>query len=325
MTPLSLSRVSLLAVLSLAAAAAAADEARDWLMKIERAPRELNYDGVFVYRHGERLETLRIVHKVGGSGVQERLTSLNGRPREIVRSAGMVQCYLPDENSMLIEHNKVDGGGFPSLLPMRLSGLNAGYNLRLGKTARIAARDARLVVVEPKDNYRYGYRLWADQGTGLLLKAELFDRAGKSIEQFMFTSLRTGIDIPDEALQAQMRPGATMHRDNAEVGELEKRSFEATKLPPGFHLTTRLVRKLSNRDEKIEHLLYSDGLASVSVFIEHMGIKPMKAMKHPTRMGAVHASMRTIDKHRVTVVGEVPLDTITLIAESIKPVVRAIE
>src|SRR6266849_5658289 len=175
--------------------ASADDGAYEWLMKMDRAARTLNYEGMFVYQHGDRLETMRIFHGVSDGAVRERLVSLNGGAREIIRNEHEVQCYFSDKNSLVVEYRQADGKNFPTIFPQQLSDLNRNYEIQLGGTGRVANRPTQLVVIKAKDTYRYGYQLWADKATGLLLKAELVDSNGKIIEQFMFTQLNSGVPI----------------------------------------------------------------------------------------------------------------------------------
>ena len=302
--------------------ARAADDAHAWLMKIDAAAREQNYDGVFVYQHGDKLETMRIIHRVDGDRVRERLVSLNGAPREVIRTDREVQCFLPDEKSVVVEHRKAENRGFPSILPTELRALDANYTIALGRRGRIVDREAQMVSIKPKDNFRYGYELWADRATGLLLRAALVDGAGKAIEQFLFTQITPNAAIAAADLKPQfMRKDSVWHRAAAmEDANSGPGSWAAADLPPGFELTTRIVRKMPAGQQPVEHLVYSDGLATVSVFVEKLRRNGRARVNGPNRMGAVSAYVKVADEHRVTVVGEVPGATVDLIGKSVKPI-----
>lgn len=298
----------------------AADDAHDWLMRMDKASRALNFDGVFIYRHNDKLETMRIIHRVEGGRVHERLVSLTGAPREIIRTDREVQCYLPDENSVVIEHRKAESNGFPGILPQQISDLDRNYSLTLGHAGRVADRDAQFIVVKPKDGYRYGYELWADKATSLLLRADLVDDQGKTVEQFMFTNIQPGANISADDLKPHFgKKSSVWHRSN-EDNSTAAPKWTAQRLPAGFKLTTHVMRKSALHNKLTEQLVYSDGLAAVSVFIEKLNpdsrSKPHTTANH---MGAVHAFRKTIDDHRVTVVGEVPAATVDLIGQSVKP------
>ena len=302
--------------------AARADDAHAWLMKIDAAAREQNYDGVFVYQHGDKMETMRIIHRVENGRVRERLVSLNGAPREVIRTDREVQCFLPDEKSVLVEHRKAENRGFPSILPTELRALDANYTIALGRRGRIVDRDAQMVSIRPKDGFRYGYELWADRATGLLLRADLVDGTGKAIEQFLFTQITPNAVIAPADLKPQfMHKDAVWHRatalDDAASGP---GSWAPTELPPGFKLSTRIVRKMPAGQQPVEHLVYSDGLATVSVFVEKLNRSGRGRVDGPNRMGAVSAYVKVADEHRVTVVGEVPGATVDAIGKSVKPI-----
>ena len=301
--------------------AMAADAAHEWLMKINHAARALDYEGIFVYQHDKQLETMQIFHKVENNSSRERLMSLNGAPREIVRDANEVRCYWPDKNSVMVEYRKAEGKAFPSILPERLQDLDEYYTLTLGNTERITGRVAQLVIIKPTDQYRYGYRLWADVDSGLLLKADLLDNQDTVLEQFMFTQVNIGAKIPDSALAPGMT-GKSMvwYREDGDTRNVsDKPGWSASQLPKGFRLSAHMTRRLPMRKQPVEHLVYTDGLAAVSVFIEKQekGVKPF--MQGPSRMGAVHAMSAQSGDYQITTVGEVPAATVAFIGGSVSP------
>ena len=304
-------------------AAVAADEAYEWLEKMNQAARSLTYQGSFIYQHGSRMESMRILHRVQGGLVRERVVSLNGAAREVIRTGDEIRCYLPDENSVVVERRKAGSRSFPSLVPQSVQELGASYQLALGATQRIAGRPAQEVKVVPRDDYRYGYQLWVDTKTGLLLQAGLLDTSGRAIEQFMFTHIEIGGSIPDAALEPHNHgKDYVWHREEREIAQpaTGEAGWTARELPPGFSLSMRSIRRIPSRPVAVEHLVYSDGLAVVSVFIEKQddGNRPVAASES-TRMGAVHARGRTVDAYHVTVVGEVPEITVDLISNSVAP------
>lgn len=301
--------------------AMAADDAHEWLMKINRAARALEYEGIFVYQHDAQLETMQIFHKVENNSSRERLVSLNGAPREIVRDANEVRCYWPDKNSVMVEYRKAEGKAFPSILPERLQDLDEYYTLKLGNTERITGRVAQLVIIKPTDQYRYGYRLWADVDSGLLLKADLLDNQDAVLEQFMFTQVNIGAKIPASAFAPGMT-GKSMvwYREDGDTRNVsDKPGWSASQLPKGFRLSAHMTRRLPMRKQPVEHLVYTDGLAAVSVFIEKQekGVKPF--MQGPSRMGAVHAMSAQSGDYQITTVGEVPAATVAYISGSVSP------
>jgi sigma-E factor negative regulatory protein RseB len=297
--------------------AAYADEAHDWLAKMERASRTVSYEGVFVYQHGDTLESMRVIHSTKDGSVRERLVALNGAAREVVRTERGVQCYFPDDQSVALQR-PVGAKGFPTIVPQRLADLDKNYAIRLGQVERVADRPAQLVIIEPKDAYRYGYRLWADQATGLLLKANLVATDHKLIEKFMFTHIRSGIAIPPADLQpkSQGKERVAQPEDSQPV-PVQDTGWSVPGLPPGFTLSAHLQQKMGSHRHSVEHFVYSDGLAAVSVFIERVE-NEAKALHGPAGgMGAVHAFGKVVDNHQVTVVGEVPAVTANMIGQSV--------
>lgn len=299
--------------------ARASDEAHGWLLRIHRAAQTLNYQGTFVYQHGGRLDTMRVFHRAEGGVVRERLISLTGPAREVIRTDDEVLCYLPDQKSVYVEHRRLDGKGFVTIEPERLPDLEQNYSIELGKRARVAGRPAQQLLIRARDDYRYGYTLWADVETALLLKADLVNDRGKVLEQFMFTHIAIGGKIPASALEPQTPvEGLTWYRDNRVRTEAPTKSWRAQRLPKGFKLSSSVMRRLPKADRIVEQLVYSDSLAAVSVFVEKLdGGATTEVLEGPMRMGALHALGKVLDGHYITVVGEVPPKTIVMIGSSL--------
>lgn len=301
--------------------AAVAADGYAWVKKIDEASHSVSYEGIFVYQHNQSLEAVRILHAVDKDGVvRERLLSLTGAPREIIRNRGQVVCYFPDKKSVVIEH-RAAGKGFPSILPERVAELKKHYVIETGGTERVAGQAAQQIIITPRDKYRYGYQLWADKTSGLLLKAVLVNSKGRPIEQFMFTQISTRVDIDPEDLKLReddLPRGVLRHEGQVRSGHTLR--WAATQVPAGFELVSYFTRTTPGRETAVEHLVYSDGLAAVSVFIEKRGPESDKGMERPGRIGAVHAFGKRVDDHQITVVGEVPAATVDLIGKSVKPV-----
>jgi sigma-E factor negative regulatory protein RseB len=298
----------------------AATEAQDWLMRIHRAAERLNYDGTFVYQHGAQLETMRIFHRADKGVVKERLISLTGPAREVIRTDEEVRCYLPDQKSVVVEHRRVGQAAFVAIVPERLGDLEENYVIELGHKARVAGRAAQQLLIRARDDFRYGYRLWADRDTGLLLKADLTDEKGALLEQFLFTQVNIGGSISDAALAPQTTDSSLVwYRDNDIPLGAPVQTWQATQVPKGFKLSSTVMRRLPKGNRVVEQLVYSDSLAAVSIFVERLNDRAPSAtmMDGPTRVGALHAFGKTLDGHHVTVVGEVPTKTIDMIGNSL--------
>jgi len=174
-------------VLAAGAAIAQSPETLAWLRKIQDATRNLSYTGTFVYQQGNKNETSRIT-RLAPADV-ERLEVLDGLPRELVRTRDTVRCYLPESKVVKVERRTPDRS-FPALLPDQLNALAQHYDISLGETRRIGGFECQGVMLTPKDNLRYGYRLYADRSTGMLVRAVTVDSAGNQVEQFTSATSR---------------------------------------------------------------------------------------------------------------------------------------
>jgi len=292
-------------------------------MKMRDAAQSLSYDGVFVYVYGTKIEAMRVVHQVKEGVSRERIYAMNGAPREVIRDDKQVWCYVPEKKIGVREYRQALKQGFPSILPNQLEQLKSSYNFTFLERERIADRQTRIISVEPSDDLRYGYTLWADEETGLILKAALLDTDNKPIEQYMFTQVSIGTDVTDQALlpMTPKKSLAWFNNDDAKdvIDEVQKNSasdWQLNDIPKGFMLSQTIKRKSPVSHRMVEHFVYSDGLAAVSVFIEKMGSRS-RAISGINRMGAVHAFGKVVDGYQVTVVGEVPAKTVGMIGESV--------
>lgn len=295
-------------------------EAHEWLVRMSQAAQMLNYEGTFIYLHNGKLEAMHIVHKFSDKGEQERLSSLNGAAREIVRDNSTITCILPDDKSVVVDRSRPKKLFPVDLTSKDVNRLGKYYSFELGETGRIASRNTQQVLVKPRDHYRFGYRLWLDKETGLLLKSDMVDERGESIEQIMFTQIDYSAVIPDIALKPKLMGTQYKwfeHEKNSPVEmELEK-EWDVTISPDGFMMTERGHRRLPAGKMPVEHFVYSDGLATVSVYIEKVEEQDdrMHGLSH---MGAVHVFGNIVNDYQVTVVGEVPAETVKLIGDSVR-------
>lgn len=303
-----------------------ADDGSDWLMKINSAARDLNYAGTFVFVENKRVETMRVIHATRAGVMRQRLYALNGEPREVIRDAEQIWCYVPDKKLGVHEYRQVSKQGFPNLLPQDLEHVSQYYDLQPGRIGRVAGRQVQQIMIVPKDPYRYGYDLWADISTGLLLKAVLLNSAQEPLEQYLFVEVDIGGDISDEELNP-MTPANELvwygdakgdASNNNQTGDMPESNWVVENLPDGFILSRKIKRLSPMREKMIEHYVYSDGLASVSVFVEQIDDESKMRVQGINKMGAVHAFGREIEGHQVTVVGEVPAQTVDLIGMSVK-------
>ncbi|MGD9952069.1 MAG: MucB/RseB C-terminal domain-containing protein [Burkholderiales bacterium] len=291
-------------------------DALDWLRRIYQATENLSYSGVFVYQQGERTETSRVTHLAGADGGVERIEVLDGTPREILRTRDEIRCYLPESRVVRIE-SRGDTRGFPALLPERVSSLAEHYVITLGEVRRIAGFDCQAIVLEPKDDLRYGYRLWADLRSGMLLKAQTLSRRGEALEQFTFTQLDIG-DVPQEKLRPPRlgRDWRVVQAGGAPT-DLGQAGWTFGSALPGFRKIAEIRRMLRDA-QPVGQVVYSDGLAAVSVFIEPIAGRAEPPPMGLARMGAVNVYTRTVADHLVTVVGEAPAASVQRIGNTVE-------
>ena len=301
---------------------AAADTVAEWLERMVQAAHELNYTGTFVYQQGGTLQTMRIVHSVDDGGEHERLVSLSGAPREVIREHDKVTCILPEDSSMVVEHAGPPRS-FPMIRPSDIEPLRQYYDFNEIGSDRIAGLKARQIAIIPRDQYRYGQNIWLAEDSGLLLRAEVVDEQGQIVEQVMFTSLELHKQIPPELLVPQTENPAQVveltHEEESVVLAEGQARWQVTALPAGFQQDIERLHYLPHKSQPVEHHLYSDGLASVSVFIEK-GDEGDGGFIGSSRMGGVNAYGRRLHGYLATVVGEVPPVTVKQIAESIQMV-----
>jgi len=305
----------LLVALALASHASA-QEARSWLDKMNRAVEELNYQGTFVHVLEGNAETLRIIHRREGGRSSERIESLDGAGREIIRHGNQVQCILPDRRVVLLEHPK-DLSPLVSALPSYSDEIEPHYVLNLHAIARVANRSAQVLEIKPRDAFRYGYMLWLDQETAMPLKSQLIDDQGAIVEQILFTSIDLRSPISPQAIEPTIdTAGFTMLRPPESSQLAAEIPWHAAQVPGGFKLSVAQQSQIAGSEYPVEHLVYSDGLATVSVFIEDPHTKS-EVSEGFSKMGSTNAFSLTLRGRKVTAVGEVPRQTVRTIASSL--------
>ncbi len=283
---------------------------------------QINYQGTFVFVHDGRLDSVRIVHGVVEGEVKERLTSLSGEPREVVRDNETVTCVWPERKLVTVDPSSAHHG-IPTIIPKGLESLTQSYNVISGPNSRIAEHNCKLLVIKPIDQFRYGYELCIEPESGMLLRSKMIHPRGHLLEEVMFTDVQylDSVDhinfhpesnIENFTWRTAMQPG----EEHAQASVDKSKGWRVSKLPPGFSVSKISQRLMTTSDEPAHHMVVSDGVASVSVFI----IKPRKLsniFEGLSRRGSINAFSRGFDKHQITVLGEVPNETVKMIGSSI--------
>ena len=306
--------------LSLASTSILAEEnnLQQLLDKMNQTLARGNYEGTFVFMHNDNVETMRIVHGYSENGVREKLVSLTGDAREVIRDQDILTCIWPRDKLVVIETASTTHG-LPSTLPTDLNDLAFHYKLTEVGQARIAGHDCTIVRFEPLDEYRYGHELCVETQNGMLLESKTFDTSGETIENMMFTSFRMRDSVPEKLFEPSVHLNDyTWKTASVELnGELQPdQAWEIENLPPGFSLRSVTRRLMSASNNPVQHMVLTDGLASVSVFISKVD-DPEQVYKGAHKQGVINAYARDLNQHQITVVGEVPEGTVKMIGTSV--------
>jgi len=273
--------------------------------------RNVDFQGSFIYQHDGRTDALRIFHQ-GGADERERLISLNGARGEIIRSGQTITCVQPGVAPTLFA-NRAEMRLLP-LVP-NVRELGAQYALTVVGDDRVAGYDARVVDISPRDPWRYGYRLWLERDNQLLLRSAVLDAARRPLEQFMFVALDVGTRPSDTDLLPSSDVGSAVAPAD-EVAVATRPLWTVTDAPAGFRLVR--TQKPSGSASGAEHLVYTDGVASVSVYIEpHADSAPVAAESTIVR-GVLSIHSRDAGGVRVTVLGDVPPATVQAMARGVR-------
>jgi sigma-E factor negative regulatory protein RseB len=306
----------------------------EWLARMSTALTDLEYEGTLVYLHGHELSALRIAHRIDDGQARESLLALSGPVRAVARDRREVTCVLPDAHAILVPRNASGGRAALKQGPFDVERLNDHYLVHPLGRSRIAGRDTQVIGIIPRDDLRYGYRFYIDEETGLPLKTDLMDASATPIEQVMFTEVEfIGDDeesmagvasarsaskaprhSPVSASVGAARPQVSEPGPSADGAEISLSPWRLSELPAGYRVVDGDEPR-GPREGARRWYMVSDGLAVVSVYIEedrgHGGLDGQR------QVGALNAAGRLVDGHQVTVVGEVPTQTVQAIADAV--------
>lgn len=295
------------------------EEALAWLKKVAQAPRKHNYLGTFIYYADEHMETSSIVHVVDDDGEREKIEIMDGLQRIIVRNNDEMKCYLP-ESKMVVTERRWLRKFFPDILPRSYGDLNDSYLVKMGKQERVTGYDCQIIILEPRDRLRYGQKLWVDIKTGLALKVAVMD-GDKVVEQFAFAQLNVDGEVGSELLKSKYSDiSSDWQTTNLITSILENGALDwQVKNPPeGFKKIIEMKRHLAGKPMLIDHIALSDDIATISVFIEPiLEDTPPPITGFYSSRGAINIYVRILNDHKITTVGEVPLETVKLTGDSV--------
>jgi sigma-E factor negative regulatory protein RseB len=294
-------------------------EAMQWIQKMSQAMQQLSYKGRFVYLHDGQMESMSIVHVKDDHGKRERLVSLNGEAREILRDDKNFTCIWPSSKQVVVDQANQSNKISPLWVPEDVKRLSKFYQFKMMGKDRIADHDAVRISILPMDDFRYGMRVWLDQDTGLLVQSTVIDSKGDSVEQVMFTELSL---LDDEAkatfsVLPKIDSSYALIRSHDAVEGNRAASdshWQVKSIPDGFWLDSSFRKKMSDSPEYTQQMIFTDGMASVSIFIEHADGQQLSG---ESSMGAVNAYGTLYNQYTITAIGEVPAITVRQMAESV--------
>jgi len=310
----------------LSAASAPQSDVRSWLLRIHDAAGRRNFQGTFVVSGGGSVASARISHFCEGPNQYERIESLDGKQRKVYRYNDVVHTVWPASHIAMIEQRGMLSS-FPALLQAGDDGIGEWYEVRAEGSDRVAGHDADVLAVRARDGLRYGYRLWADHASGLLLRAEVLGEKGDVLETSAFSEVAIGVRPQPETVVQAMRKldGYRVVRPLLTPTRLESEGWTMRQIAPGFRQVSCVSRQIDPPGEAssvpasppVVQSIYSDGLTYVSVFIE-----PFRPERHTRPLLAAVGATSTLAQRRgdwwVTVVGDTPPATLRMFAAALE-------
>lgn len=289
----------------------------DWLKTMAFAGHQTDYSGVFIYQYDNHIETSSITHVAEVDSEYERIESLDGPKREIIRHHGQVWCYINHEMVQVDSHQ--GRKRFPSLLPEQLSALSENYQAKQVGTERVAGYNTQVLLFKPKDNLRYTHKIWVHTDSGLLLKAAVLNDKNHVVEQYAFTQLQIGGKIDHSWIKQAVADSAGSPKQlTATSAPTQINSgWVADALPAGFVKSTEILRPMRGKHQPVTQIVYSDGLSAISLFIEPND-GDEDDVEGLSGRGSVNMYHKVVDDHLITVVGEVPPRTVMRVLDSVR-------
>lgn len=298
-------------------------DAQAWLKKIQSAAQKQDYSGTFVYQQGSQMRTSRITHIREGKNEIEKLEILDGKPREYIRNNEEIICYAPEAKSILIE-KRITSDVFPALLAANPASLTEFYSVKKGEVGRVAGHDCQAIVLEPSDKFRYGYKLWAEKVSGLLLRVQTLNERHEVVEQISFTQIAIG-NVNRNSVKTSYANTNGWHVENALMAPISLSGWTVKSPPPGFRKIREVKRLVSDataagtqiqqKPREVSQMVFSDGLAAISVFIEPGS---QSRTEGSMQQGAMNIMGKRQGDFWLTIVGEVPVTAIRQVANSIE-------
>jgi len=287
----------------------------DWLKTVAFAGHQTDYSGVFVYQYGNHVETSKITHVVEADSEYDKLESLDGPKREIIRHHGQVWCYT---NHKMEQVDSQSGqNSFPKSLPEQISVLNANYQVKEVGVERVAGYNTQVILFQSRDNLRYSHKIWIHTDTGLLLKSAVLNDKNQVVEQYAFTELKFGAGSDRSWIASSAALASSPKGAKSKVVKPFSSVWVVDLLPAGFKKTMEVLRPMHGKHAPVIQMVFSDGLSAISVFIEPSDADEDDVEGLSSR-GAVNLYHKVVGSHLYNVVGEVPPKTVMQVIDSIR-------
>jgi sigma-E factor negative regulatory protein RseB len=309
-------RVLLAAALVIVSGPILADkQPQDWLNGMSVAVQSTRYEGTVIRIKDGQAEALKVVHTIKDGVVMEKVVAQEGNGLEIIRIGNEVHCILPDKKSVLVEQWG-DQSTLFSTLPSSDVHFGNEYDVSIVRKERIAGREAIMLAIRPHDGYRYGHRIWLDTETSFPLQTKLMSE-GTAIEQVKFAEITLNHEIHASALEPSYSTEhfTFLQQSSGHAGTVIETRWISDELPAGFSVVSVHEETMGDSDEDVTHILFSDGLANVSVFVAaNQGGHAVGA----AQFGGSNSFSVVHGDHEVTAIGEVPAVTVQQIATSMR-------
>jgi sigma-E factor negative regulatory protein RseB len=301
-----------------AAQAAPGTDPLAWLQRAVQSARSTSYAGTYLHSNGDRTSTVRVTHVNANGEEHERIEPLDGPPYEIVRRNDEMLCYFPDAKTVRLDR-RINSHYFPAILNGTPESIAASYDVKLGQVERILGYDCQWIRLDPRDGMRYAQRLCSEVGTGLIVRAKTLNENQQVMEQYTFTDLKLGSHVArsdvKSIFEARVKRWITDAQPREEAKTVET-GWAVAGTPPGFHKVIELRRTLPGRSQPVSQIIFSDGLANLSVFVEP-NAAPQRSGEASSEDGTTAFFVRPMGEFVVSVLGEVPLATAQQVARSV--------
>lgn len=305
----------LMATLALGAQLARAADPLEMLKAANEAAGKLDYSGTYYYHHGEHTEVLRVSHRVDKQGESHKIEVLDGPHREFLRINDEVYCHMADGKTIRIDKNAIQRF-FPAVVPDDVNGLTRFYIPKPGGAEKVAGRECQVIILEPRDQFRYTHMIWLDRQTMLPLKTRTVNSHGAPVSMFVFSEIDIG-HKPEKALFDVRMAGKRVQAASLSSAPQDEQGWNVSP-PPGYVGILQAMRPLHGKKSPVLHRVYSDGISYLSVFIEPI-VEGAAHLEGLSTESAISIYSRRVGGHKVTAIGEVPAAALLETANSALP------